>query len=49
VFELQVVKAGNANGTSQLTPPLKFITADKYVIEAKGSSFSFAQIFQQLR
>jgi len=33
-YEL-VVKAGNANGTSQLTPPLKFITADKYVIEAK--------------
>ena len=24
-YEL-VIKAGNANGTSQLTPPLKFIT-----------------------
>ena len=34
-YEL-VVKAGNSNGTSQLTPPLKFITADKYIIEAKG-------------
>ena len=28
---IQVVKAGNGNGTSQLTAPLKFITADKYV------------------
>jgi hypothetical protein len=34
-YEL-VVKAGNANGTSQLTPPIKFVTADKYIIEAKG-------------
>ena len=30
-YEL-VVKAGNSNGTSQLTPPLKFVTADKYVL-----------------
>jgi len=30
-YEL-VVKAGNSNGTSQLTPPLKFVTADKYII-----------------
>lgn len=30
-YEL-VVKAGNGNGTSQLTAPLKFITADKYII-----------------
>lgn len=30
-YEL-VVKAGNSNGTSQLTAPLKFITADKYII-----------------
>ena len=34
-YEL-VIKAGNSNGTSQLTPPIKFITADKYIIEAKG-------------
>jgi hypothetical protein len=34
-YEL-VIKAGNANGTSQLTPPIKFITADKYIIEARG-------------
>lgn len=30
-YEL-VVKAGNANGTSQLTPPLKFLTADEFII-----------------
>ena len=35
-YEL-VVKAGNANGTSQLTPPIKFVTADKYIIESKGN------------
>ena len=28
-----VIKAGNANGTSQLTQPLKFITADEYIVE----------------
>ena len=40
--QLQVVKAGNGNGTSQLTAPLKFITADKYNnhISAKLSEFS---------
>ena len=27
-----VVKAGNSNGTSQLTQPLKFITADQFII-----------------
>eukprot|EP00092_Neocalanus_flemingeri_P093803 GFUD01119242.1.p1 GENE.GFUD01119242.1~~GFUD01119242.1.p1 ORF type:complete len:1460 (+),score=180.34 GFUD01119242.1:219-4598(+) len=27
-----VVKAGNSNGTSQLTQPLKFITADEFII-----------------
>ena len=27
-----VVKAGNSNGTSQLTHPLKFITADEFII-----------------
>ena len=31
-YEL-VIKAGNANGTSQLTPPLKFIAADEYIVE----------------
>jgi hypothetical protein len=31
-YEL-VIKAGNANGTSQLTRPLKFITADEYIVE----------------
>lgn len=31
-YEL-VIKAGNANGTSQLTQPLKFITADEYIVE----------------
>merc|ERR1712032_1317036 len=30
-YEL-VVKAGNGNGTSQLTAPLKFITGDKYIL-----------------
>lgn len=30
-YEL-VVKAGNANGTSQLTAPLKFLTADEFII-----------------
>ena len=35
-YEL-VIKAGNANGTSQLTPPLKFITADEYIIETSRS------------
>lgn len=30
-YEL-VVKAGNANGTSQLTSPLKFVTADEFII-----------------
>lgn len=30
-YEL-VVKAGNSNGTSQLTHPLKFVTADRYII-----------------
>ena len=39
-YEL-VIKAGNSNGTSQLTPPIKFITADKYIIEAKGWSMSY--------
>jgi len=33
-YEL-VIKAGNANGTSQLTPPLKFITADEYIVETQ--------------
>merc|ERR1712150_135188 len=37
-YEL-VIKAGNANGTSQLTQPLKFITADEYIIETQRSSF----------
>ena len=32
IYEL-VVKAGNSKGTSQLTPPLQFITADKFIIE----------------
>ncbi len=27
-----MVKAGNANGTSQLTAPLKFLTADEFII-----------------
>merc|ERR1712043_154450 len=27
-----VVKAGNSNGTSQLTKPLNFITADQFII-----------------
>lgn len=31
-YEL-VIKAGNANGTSQLSPPLKFIAADEYIVE----------------
>ena len=31
-YEL-VIKAGNANGTSQLTPPLKFVAADEYIVE----------------
>jgi len=30
-YEL-VVKAGNSNGTSQLTTPLKFVTADEFII-----------------
>ena len=34
-YEL-VIKAGNANGTSQLTPPLKFITADEYIVETQA-------------
>ena len=41
--QLQVVKAGNGNGTSQLTAPLKFITADKYnnhISVGKLSEFS---------
>ena len=37
-YEL-VIKAGNANGTSQLTQPLKFITADEYIIETQRSAF----------
>ena len=34
-----VVKAGNSRGTSQLTTPLKFITADQFIIAspAQGS------------
>ena len=28
-----MIKSGNANGTSQLTPPLKFIAADEYIVE----------------
>ena len=42
-LQLQVVKAGNGNGTSQLTAPLKFITADKYnnhISVVKLSEFS---------
>jgi hypothetical protein len=35
---LNLLQAGNANGTSQLTPPIKFITADKYIIETKGNN-----------
>ncbi|TRY80837.1 hypothetical protein TCAL_04329 [Tigriopus californicus] len=31
-YEL-VVKAGNSNGTSQLSPPLQFFTANQYVVE----------------
>ena len=34
-YEL-VVKAGNGNGTSQLTPPLQFITADTYYVETQN-------------
>ena len=33
-YEL-VIKAGNANGTSQLSPPLKFIAADEYIVETR--------------
>jgi hypothetical protein len=33
-YEL-VIKAGNSNGTSQLSPPLQFVTADNFFIEAQ--------------
>jgi hypothetical protein len=38
-YEL-VVKAGNANGTSVLTAPLKFITADEYIIATTAAKTS---------
>ena len=31
-YEL-VVKAGNSNGTSQLTSPLKFVMAKNYIVQ----------------
>ena len=34
-YEL-VVKAGNGNGTSQLTQPLQFFTADTYYVETQN-------------
>lgn len=34
-YEL-VIKAGNANGTSQLSPPLQFITAENFYIETQN-------------
>ena len=33
-----VVKAGNGNGTSQLTAPLQFITADQFIIATPATS-----------
>jgi hypothetical protein len=46
-YEL-VVKAGNSNGTSVLTSPLKFITADEYIIattaQQSGSSSEAAGV-----
>lgn len=27
-----VIKAGNSNGTSQLTPPLTFVTEENYIV-----------------
>ena len=35
-----VIKAGNANGTSQLSPPLKFIAADEYIVETRAADAS---------
>jgi hypothetical protein len=35
-YEL-VVKAGNSNGTSQLTTPLKFLTADEFIITSPST------------
>ena len=40
-YEL-VIKAGNANGTSQLTTPLRFITADKYIVHVYDNSATVA-------
>ena len=35
-----VVKAGNSNGTSQLTAPLSFFTAEHYIVETTQQSKS---------
>ena len=35
-YEL-VVKAGNANGTSILSPPITFVVADKFIIKTNGA------------
>ena len=35
-YEL-VVKAGNANGTSVLSPPITFVVADKFIIKTNGA------------
>ncbi len=41
-YEL-VVKAGNSNGTSVLTPPVKFITADGYIIATTAQQSSSSE------
>ena len=41
-YEL-VVKAGNSNGTSVLTSPLKFITADEYIIATTAQKSSSSE------
>ena len=35
-YEL-VVKAGNSNGTSVLSPPITFVVADKFIINTNGA------------
>ena len=36
-YEL-VVKAGNSNGTSQLTSPLKFVMAKNYIVQTTNQA-----------
>lgn len=42
-YEL-VVKAGNSNGTSQLTEPITFVTAENYIVSTTNGKIFVLQL-----